>query len=82
MIRILVGACFGGAAVAGFLGWNWLTVPVLAVVILGIMHREVFPLTPIHGLAGPVGSLVLAVLLAAVLVALAFGGGRLVGLVF
>lgn len=82
MSRFLFGVCIIGAAVAGFLGWSWLTVPVLAVLILVAFARELFPLTPIHGIAGPVGSLILAFLLSSVLVALAFGLGRLLGLAF
>jgi hypothetical protein len=80
MSRFLFGACIAGAAVAGFLGWGWLTVPGVAVLILVVFAREVFPLRPIHGIAGPVGSLILAFLLSCVLVALAFGAGRLLGL--
>ena len=82
MSRLLFGACIGIAAVAGFLGWGWLTVPVLAVLILVVFAHELFPLTSIHGIAGPVGSLILAFLLSCVLVALAFGLGRLLGLAF
>jgi len=82
MSRIPVGVCFIGAAVAGFLGWAWLTVPVLAVLILALFARELFPLRPIHGIAGPLGSLILAYLAACVLIALAFGLGRLLGLAF
>ena len=82
MRGLLTGACIVGAAIAGFLGVSWIAVPGVAVVILALFARDLFPLTPIHGLAGPVGSLILAVLLACVLVALAFGLGRLVGLAF
>ena len=79
MIRVLTGVCFIGAAIAGFLGVTWLAVPGLTVALLAVYARELFPLRSIHGLAGPVGSLILGVLLALVLVALAFGVGRLIG---
>ena len=80
MSRFLFAVCIIGAAVAGFLGWGWTAVPVVAVLILVVFARELFPLAPIHGIAGPVGSLVLAFLISCVLVALAFGLGRLLAL--
>lgn len=82
MSRFLIGVCIIGAAIAGFLGVSWIAVPGLAVLILALSARDLFPLRPIHGLAGPVGSLILAFLLACALVALSFGLGRLLDLAF
>ena len=59
-----------------------LTVPAVALLMLAAFASEVFPLRAIHGIADPIGSLVLAVLLSNVVVALAFGLGRLLGLPF
>jgi hypothetical protein len=82
MSGFLIGVCIIGAAIAGLFGVSWFTVPVLGLVIIALSGRELFPLRPIHGIAGPVGGLILAYLLACVLVALAFGLGRLLGLAF
>ena len=52
MSGFLVGTFIVGAAIAGFLGTSRATVPGLAVLILALWARDLFP-TSIHGVAGP-----------------------------